>query len=810
MGQTGPRESSDTARKWLSNILPPSEEGSESPADPIARNPKDVGKPGEGVQPAEVRRRSELSAPPTGAALFSGPVAGYQSSQPASSSMDRLVSILRFKWTILILWVLVSAPTIAVVWTQIVPQYAARAEVRVRPIIPRLVFRTDDNGAIPFYDSFLNTQVSILRSPTLLQRVLEQPEIQKTQWYKDPPRALKDRVRRNATPAIERLRDGLVTQPRPRTEIIDVSFVDPSAKEAKLIVDTVLQQYMKYIGEQSSATENELDRELTAQYNNLQVEIQSREKTCIDLCKALGTNEPQELISSERIRLNETQTRLSELRNRIAALEWRIKRVPKDSNGVAAASPNGTERQSRYYEDEEWRRLDIDVKRIEHQTATSIQGPNHPGRIRWVNELKFAQELRQQRETQLDEIWQEQQKNVVVRSMMPLPANSPSSGEEVMTAEQQLALAKHEEQLLQAGWEKQQAEFKAQFDIAQSLERENMELRHKRELYDAVRQRLDQKNIERNVPGTISVSMWAYSPSQPAGDRRMVFTAMALFAGLGMGGGVAFLRASRNQTIYAPKDMPQPAQTPFLGLVPLVHLRKPLGKALCDEIEQKQVLLTEAIRVLRTALLSRLNGQGCTTVVVTSANEGTGKSSFTLVLGKSIAQAGRKVLMVDADLHKITLSKRLNLADKPGLRESLRDKTAESLHVFPTETAGLDIMPAGQPSSGDVVFEEIANGAFRKAVRRLVEAHGYDIILLDTPPILPVADAAILAGQVDGAIMVEREHVSRRTEVARALIRLGTTGGRLLGTVFVGSAEQDHYGYGCRYGRHYGYKDKES
>ena len=196
-------------------------------------------------------------------------------------------------------------------------------------------------------------------------------------------------------------------------------------------------------------------------------------------------------------------------------------------------------------------------------------------------------------------------------------------------------------------------------------------------------------------------------------------------------------------------------------------------------------------------------------MVVTSANEGTGKSSFTLVLGKSIAQAGRKVLLIDADLHKMTLSQRLKLADKPGFRESCKTRPPKVCTSSQRETAGLDIMPAGQRSNGDIVVEEIANGAFKSCIGRLFEQHGYDIILLDTPPILAVADAAILAGQVDATIMVEREHVSRRTEVANALIRLGSTGGHLLGTVFVGSVEHDHYGYGYSYG-HHGSKTRES
>jgi capsular exopolysaccharide synthesis family protein len=726
----------------------------------------------------------------------------------APSATDLVVSVLRFKWTLLTISILVSAPIIAAIWTQIVPQYEARAEIRVRPIIPRLVFRTDENGAIPFYESFVNTQVSLIRNREVLERVLDTQEVQTTQWYKSPPKTLLPQLRGNETPPLERLRDSLSVRPRPRTEIIDVSFADVSAKDDRIIVDAVLDQYMKYYTDASGAMDDKLHRQLVDQYKSLENEIQGREKILTELHKSLGTETPQELVAGRRIRLDETQARLGDLRSRMAVLEWEIKRTePNDSNGVSVASADGTQNKPRYHLDEEWRRLDLEVRTIQHQMANTILGPNHPDRARLTRNLEFAEESRGLREKQLDEQWGDRLRNAAGLVATATGEGTPGYGEGALSLKHQLARAKVEEQRLRADLEEQQKDFKDLFDTAQLLEKENTGLRNKRELFDAVRQRLDQKTVERNVAGSIEIAMKAFSSSTPASDRRVVFTAMALFAGLGLGGGVAFLRAGRNQTIYAPKDMPQPAQAPFLGHIPLVRFKK-LGGSLGEEVEQKQLLLIESVRVLRTALLSRLRGQGRTAVVVTSANEGTGKSSFTMVLGKSIAQAGRRVLIIDADLHKMTLSKRLAVLDKPGLRESLKDKAAGELHVFPTETAGLDVMPAGNRSNGDVVFEEIANGAFRSCIGRLFEQYGYDIILLDTPPLLPVADAAILAGQVDGAILVEREHVSRRTEIANALLRLGATGGRLLGTVFVGSVEQDHYGYAYSYS-HYGSKTRE-
>jgi len=169
-----------------------------------------------------------------------------------------------------------------------------------------------------------------------------------------------------------------------------------------------------------------------------------------------------------------------------------------------------------------------------------------------------------------------------------------------------------------------------------------------------------------------------------------------------------------------------------------------------------------------------------------------------MMLGKSLAQVGKNVLVIDADLRKMALTKQLVLCNYPGFVESLRCRSVEKCHIFPTETSGLSIMPAGKPDDDGVAFEEMAKGAFETCIGQLRKQ--YNIILLDSPPILPVADAAILSNQVDGTIMVEREHISQRADVIEALTRLNSAGGRLLGTVFVGSGGREDYGYDYYYG----------
>jgi capsular exopolysaccharide synthesis family protein len=583
----------------------------------------------------------------------------------------------------------------------------------------------------------------------------------------------------------DRLRDALSAKPRKGTEIIDVTFIDRSAKDAQVIVDTVLVQYVKYIREMSDATQDELYTQLVDQYKSLESEILGREKVTAELRQRLGTATPQELVSGQRVRLDEAQARLAEVRQRMALLDWEMKQIDvNDSNGAPAAED--IQKQLRYYEDDEWRRLDGGVRSLRHAIDTSVLTDKHPDAPRAQKDLAFAEELLRLREAQLDEQWQDAPKNA---AGLPIATTArPGYQDDLPLLKYQMERAKYEEQLLVEDVNNQEKKFGDLFGSAQLLEKENTDLQHKRELFDAVRQRVDQKNMERNVPGSIEVLTRAVVPTEPYNDRRIVLTAMTMILALGLGGGVAFLKDSRNKAIFAPKDLPYPMQVPFLGYIPDIRGAKPSNG-------QAGHVLIEPTRVVRTALLSRLDGQGCTTVLVTSAAAGTGKSSFTLMLGKSLAQAGKKVLLIDADFAKMTLTSHFkNLSDQSGFIQSLRSGFVYRRHIFQTETSGLSIVPAGKKGDEREVLEEIANGAFQTCIDRLRTQ--YDVILLDSAPLLPLADAAILSGQVDGTIMVERELISRRTDVLTALARLGSAGGRLLGTVFIGSGSHEKYGYG--------------
>ncbi len=945
--------------------------------DPIARNPKDVDDPEGAVQATEVSRMQEaqVSAPtPYGVSQsFRPPHMGLT----GGSSVPLLRSMLRYKWTIVLVAMLVSAPIIAVIWTQVAPEYRARGIVRIRPDIPRLVFKTDENGQVPFYDSYRNTQVSEIRSQTVRSHVIDLPKVRETQWYNTPSQSLTDRLLGSPPAAAEeRLLACLSVRPRPKTEIIDVSVTVASAEEAQTLLNAVLDEYEKYTRDAKNDLEDDIFAELREQKEALRNRITGFRENCEALSKKLGTTDPVKLIARLREDLSWTQSRVDDVRNTIALLEYELTTLktrgqtrwlesdfdyPDIQNQVARIfqglgadvhpAPNGSSednldpdlaaqsplqntivqldqccnkleylirrarasqdktvqigspgepalpldernsapdteidsngwpiparivqlsralgfsvpeerisdaltsnRQGRVslgvleksltrlrwdrqrlrewlpqylaaqssemsespenYEDEEWRALDRDVRALEHQIGNDVYAEKHPQRIQAERNLEFAKELRAEREKQLDEMWEKSKDHLASNgsgglSSVPVADTTGGYHSALQSLEYQIDRSKRREELLLLEVKRKSDEFDKTYETAMALEKDLFSLAQEREMYDSVRTRFDQKEMERNdaIPGIIEVRRNVFASSKPSKDRRIVFAAMALIAGVGLGGGAALLRAVRNQTLYTSADMPGIIQAPFLGHIPFICTSESdKEKVLPERIEQDLAALTQSVRMMRTEILLRLSDNERSSVLITSAQEGTGKSTFSLMLAESLARTGKKILLIDADPYKMSLSDRSGILGDAGFVESLKEKRIREEDLKPTDTDGLSILPAGNPRR-DAEFEDIANGAFRKMLTQLYDVHHYDIIVLDCPPVLPKADASILANQVDGAIMVERENVSHRADVVRAVARLGSSGACLLGSVFVGSsARKRSYGYG--YGDSYGY-----
>jgi capsular exopolysaccharide synthesis family protein len=693
----------------------------------------------------------------------------------------------------------------------IVPVYTAKAEVRIRPIIPRLVFKTEDNGPIPLYQSFMNTQVSIMRSPTVSQRVLDHRDVQQTEWYKNPPKSLFDD---EAPSSMERLRVSLSASPRPDTEIIDLSFKARNAKDAATIMNAVLDQYISYISEMSSSTRDAIYRQLADQYKFLENEIQGREKVLAKLRQELGTGVPEELVAMKRRSLEDAEGKYRGVYLDMSVAKWRQERLVATIEKIKAearkriednekknepgdrAAPAGVpatqpaEVQPQYRRDRDWRRMDVQIRTLQHQIKSASRDfkPGYPTMVKLAGELKFAEEMLALRQTQLDDDWKNRSKLPTLRAPIAMPGQPvidpqrPEAAYEakLQTVTAELGLLKHQANLLLAAAKKEREDFAEIFQSAQMLEKENEALRHKKRLFNAVRERLDHKEMERNVPGSIEVLTRAMAASKPSGDNRVLLTILFLFGAVVVGSTCGLIRARHMSSRYRISDLGGLLEMPFLGKLPLVR-GCPRAAPMTNTDDQA---LLDGVRIVSTALLSRLGEKPGRMVLVTSPDAEVGRSSVAAMLAGNLARCGMKVLLVDADMRNGTLSRTFGLQEKPGVADSLcaADPLLQN-RTYDGDIPNLHIMPAG-PKADRRGVERIVRGRFTKCME--CYRSDYDVILVDGPPVLPVADARVLSEQVDGTVLIVREGETRRVDVTDALASLRSAGGNVLGTVVLG------------------------
>lgn len=698
-------------------------------------------------------------------------------------------ALIRHKWLILGLFLFVSAATVPWIWLYLSPEFRASAVIRVSPVVSRIVFRTEDNGLVPLYRSYLNTQVSVIRSPTVLQRVLDREDIRQTKWYSQKPNRLTALLKNPARP-LERLGKELTVRPRRNTELIDVSLSALNAKDAKLIVDTVVDEFKEY----SDDTLRKMDiarlQTLVTEQDALRKEVDGLIATKFQLAKRLGTADPEQLRSQLSTQLATLETEAERLEQILAMARWDLNRLSSDEQEAGDGDEKGNansgadDPQSRFVQDSEWRRLNILLRTNRHDlhVARNQFGESHP-RIKELEAgFDHAEQLLREREAQIVD------HGPVALANAAMALGEPVAALGRLGLERDIERLEQQGKLLASQVDGQREKVGGAGDLAKDLAHYDQEIAIKRELYQAVRSRLSQLEMEGKAPARISVAAYAIQSSQPDRDRRLLLSAMALAAAMMMSVGVAYVRTVTDQRIREARDVEHAVRVPFLGQLPNFEAASsPDG--LGGELEM------ESVRMLRTALLERISQTDKRVILITSSTGGTGKTTVALQLARSLAQLGKRTLLVEADLRHPSISGRMQLESRLGLVEILTG-TANDSAISHTGTANFDVLVAGVQFE-DFDAELLANGVFATSLERWKQS--YDYILVDSPPVLPVADARILAGQADGTIMVLRASHTRRPEVIQAYADLSAAGGTLLGTVLVGTDSSTGYSYYAGY-----------
>ena len=205
-------------------------------------------------------------------------------------------------------------------------------------------------------------------------------------------------------------------------------------------------------------------------------------------------------------------------------------------------------------------------------------------------------------------------------------------------------------------------------------------------------------------------------------------------------------------------------------------------------------VLTESVDALRTILTRGSTSAASRVLMITSARDREGKTLLATFLASSLSRAGRRTLLVDADLRRPAIHALLGLPGEPGLCEVLRGEAALEEVIQLEEVTGLSVLPAGRCDAQ--VIQSLARldlaGLFEQLRRH------FEFVIIDSCPVLPVADSLLIAEHTDGVLLSIRFPVSRTPQVYAAHERLRAVGARVLGTVVQGVGGE-FYGYKYQY-----------
>jgi succinoglycan biosynthesis transport protein ExoP len=385
--------------------------------------------------------------------------------------------------------------------------------------------------------------------------------------------------------------------------------------------------------------------------------------------------------------------------------------------------------------------------------------------------------------------------------------------------------ARHREELLNIAFKAQQAVVSSDLQKAAQVTLLRREMDSEQQLYQTLLQRAKEAGFAAAMQATtIRVIDSAKSPRLPFTPRRALASGVGFFLGGLLGIGLAFYKDRNNNVFNIPGDIQRLLNLNELGVIPSAQ-RLPVSPATAFaqrsnlsrvEPHGPAIALTrwndnfsisaEAYRNATLSILLSDSSKRTRSYVVSSPNVGEGKTTVTSNIGIALSKSRLRVVLIDGDLRRPALHTAFSVPNDSGLRNILRgevdlETTPAGILTCPTGIPNVSLIPAGVGSE-DVV-ELLHSSYFGALLARL--SRDFDIVLVDSPPVLHMADARILAGQSDGAILILRAGSTTHEQASQARDMFDHDGVRLVGTILndfdpAAQGKPDYYSSYYRYG----------
>ena len=682
--------------------------------------------------------------------------------------------IIRIRKTVIISVFLLIAITATVV-TFILPEsYSSTARIEINPdIVSDIAGITGMQSTYAQYDPyFIQTEFSIMQSEKVLGRVIDKLGLNEA-WGKKY---------NNGTPlktedTMQLLKQRMNLSPERNTKLIDITVYSEDKKDAMDLANGIAQAYHDYrLDLRNSNTTNGIAV--------LRADFKAEEESIYAM-----------------------QTNVDMLRSNLNILDT-------DPQSIAP-SPTLNQQQLQHYKEQQIEK-ENDLLKLSVQMAElqALEATN-PAVLRDVMPTMFSDSILNDSLTKLHQTEQTlAEQKVYYTTNLPDVMSLQKLAEELnreidSRINGMMVTLNTQVKQLKASLDAQTATVEAAITKDREEAKRNQpywELKRKLEdnieLHKLLNAKIMGETIDLSIPKSTMVTIieTATQGKSPVRPNKTLNIILGIIIGLMVGVGLAFFIEYLDTSVKTIDDVERALQSPVLGVIP-----QNVGHLIDEGAESQHA---EAYRVLRTNLLFSRKDDRLNSIVVVSAGAGEGKSTTVVNLATVFAQAGQRVLLVDSDLRRPTLHKVLKVSNSLGLTNYLLKQNTLEEVIQRTSVPTLDLMASGKlPSSS---MNILGSAPMKDMVAELKQR--YDFVFFDSPPIMGVSDAAILASEIDMVIQVIQYRRYPQPMNIRAKQMIEKVGGTLIGIVLNNinmSQDESYYYYSGYYHGYYYYSKNE-
>jgi polysaccharide biosynthesis transport protein len=721
------------------------------------------------------------------------PVAG-----PQLTPQILLRGLVRHWWKILLLWLVVSAPIMYLIFLFIQPTYEAYSMVRVEPSALNLFAPTHDTNGTTF--PYIQTQVQLIKSDVVLSAAVANPLVSDLPSIKesdDPKTDLRKKL------SVDIVQDAY---------LIRVSLESKNQHEVAAIVNAVVEAYRAQNEQYAQSANKRLRDSLENEEQSLKKKIGEIQEKLKELVhngrvgvpaakEVLNRNEDPSQPTFRNLGEDQYQRTIGELMNTESELIETESNLAVMSQAFEASKQEIAEQGQP--NEEEFALIEAEFKKdpevvgligeitetrehLDHTKNTARQ--SHDPAV--VALHKHVGSLMDKYEN----LWKTKYDEIRLR----LKGVSGPSSLTISDLRLKVAALKYKKEKQTKNFE--QLEFKNREANTDTFESAmlNHTLSSLQIRQDNVTNHLSQLAFESNQESfRINLVDPASFPKTPSNNKRLKLIAAAPVGVLFMVFGLFLLVEVKAERIADADALSTRVQSKVFALPPLPTARtmRKLSVPDADDQIERFIQRLDHLRFAVCGTSAELGKGRC--VLITSASGGEGKTTLAAQLAARCGNAGMSTILIDADLRRAALCLLLDVPEGPGLSDVLSNEATVEDVVIPVQGGTFVLLPAGTPvQDTSRILQSRKVGELIAQLRQV-----YDLIIIDSPPVLPVPDGLILGRWADGAVLAARYDISRFPQVERARRQLDSAGIPILGTVINGMRSSESYGGSYAYAR---------